>query len=93
MFEKFGEFMLEIPFVICSQSRFRRLSCGGVVLASLALDEFSEWSATVFFKLGRGFVGSRERSELKEIWQMQSRLMGGRSGRANSVQNLIFFKF
>ena len=48
-------------FVICSQwvrlccgslfcvvsSRFRRLSCGGVVFTSLALDEFSEWSAII----------------------------------------------
>ena len=67
-------------------SRFRRLSCGGVVLTSLALDEFSEWSAMVS-KLRRGVLGSQERSELKEYWQMQSRLMGEGSGRANSVQN------
>ena len=67
-------------------SRFRRLSCGGVVLTSLALDEFSEWSAMVS-KLRRGVLGSQERSELKEFWQMQSRLMGEGSGRANSVQN------
>ena len=92
--------MLEIPFVICSQwvrlccgssfgavsSRFRRMSCGGVVLTSLALDEFSEWSAMVS-KLRRGVLRSGERSELKEFWHMQSRLMGEGSGRGNSVRN------
>ena len=38
-------------------------------------------------KLSSGVLGSRARSELKECWQMRSRLMGERSGRANSVQN------
>ena len=32
-------------------------------------------------------LGSRARSELKECWQMRPRWTGGRSGRANSVQN------
>ena len=37
--------------------------------------------------LRSGVLGSRARSELKECWQMRSRLMGGWSGRANSVLN------
>ena len=40
--------------------------------------EFLEWSAMVS-KLRRGVLGSRARSEPKEFWQMQSRLMGERS--------------
>ena len=38
-------------------------------------------------KIRRGFLGSRARSEQEEFWQMRSRLMGERSGRANSVLN------
>ena len=41
-------------------------------------------------KLRRGVLGSRARSELKECWQMRSRLVGERSGRANSVQNRMY---
>ena len=48
--------------------------------------KFSEWRAMVS-KLRRGVLGSRARSELKEFWQTRSRLMGERSGRANSVQS------
>ena len=75
-----------VPLVCVVPSRFRRLSCGGGVFTSSALDEFSEWSAAVS-KLRRGVLGSRARSEPKECWQMRSQLMGGRSGRANSVLN------
>ena len=66
-----SHFMLEIPFLICSQwvrlycgSYF--VSCGGVVFASLALDEFTEWSAMVS-KPRRGVLGFRARSELKKV--------------------------
>ena len=65
-------------------SRFWRLSCCGVVFTSLAIDEFLVWSAMAS-KLRKGVLGSRARSEQKEFWQMRSRLMGERSGRANSV--------
>ena len=61
-----------------------RLSCGGVVFTLSALDEFSDWLAIVS-KLRKGVLGSRARSELKECGLMRSRLMGERSGRANSV--------
>ena len=56
-------------------SRFRRLSCGGVVLTSSALDEFSEWLAMVS-KFKKGVLGSRARNGLKECWQMRSRIDG-----------------
>ena len=84
-FRTMGEVVLWFLFCVVL-SRFGRLSCGGVVFTSLAIDEFSEWLATVS-KLRRGVLGSRARSELNECWQMRSRLMGERSGRANSVQN------
>ena len=67
-------------------SRFRRLSCGGAVFTSSALDDFSEWLVMVSM-LRRGVLGSQTRSEPKECWQMRSRLMGGSSGCANSVLN------
>ena len=66
------------PLVCVVPSRCRRLSCGGGVFTSSALDELSEWLAMVS-QLRRGVLGSWARSEPKECWQMRSRLMGGRS--------------
>ena len=76
-----GEVVFCGPLVCVAPSRYRRLSCG-VVFTSSTLNEFSEWSAMVS-KLRRGVLGSWARSEPKECWQMRSRLMGERSGRAN----------
>ena len=44
------------------------------------------WLAMVS-KFRRGVRGSPAQSGQKDCWQVRSRLMGERSGRANSVQN------
>ena len=65
-------------------SRFRRLSGVGVVVTSMALGEFSGWLA-IYSKLSRrGVRGSWERNEQTKCFEVRSRLMGGKSGHANS---------
>ena len=54
-----------VPVLCCAFAIPAIVLCG-VVFTSLALDEFSEWSAMVS-KLRRGVLGSRARSELKEF--------------------------
>ena len=61
--------------------------CLVVVLSLLNWFSTSFRNGPRWSKLRRGVLGSRARSELEEFWQMRSRLMGERSGRATSVQN------
>ena len=62
-----------VPWCVFVPSRFRRLSCGGAVFTSSALDEFSEWLVMVSKLREKRVLGSRARSDPKECWQMRSR--------------------
>ena len=81
-----GEFVL---FVVCLCCAFAIPAIVWLlVLSLLHLLSISvpRWLPMVS-KLRRGVRGSRVKSGQKETWQVRSRLMGQRSGRAHSVQN------